>query len=107
MSTATEHTVHGKFEEIAGKVKQGLGEATNDGELANKGAAQQVKGHAEQAWGSVKAAAAETIDKVKARHEEDMAKTEAKTGEAGHDLRDTITSTAQNVKEHIQHAVNK
>jgi uncharacterized protein YjbJ (UPF0337 family) len=46
MSTATENTLHGKFNEVAGKVKQGVGEATGNDRLANEGTAQQVKGHA-------------------------------------------------------------
>ena len=46
MSTS-DSTIKGKFDEVAGKVKQATGEAINDQSLANKGAAQQVKGHAE------------------------------------------------------------
>ena len=42
MSTGTEHTLKGKFNEVAGKVKQSLGEATNNDKLANEGTSQQV-----------------------------------------------------------------
>jgi len=41
MSTSNS-TVEGKFNEVAGKVKQGVGEAFNNDELANEGAAQRV-----------------------------------------------------------------
>jgi uncharacterized protein YjbJ (UPF0337 family) len=96
MSTTTsDSTVKGKYDEVAGKVKQGVGEAFNDQGMANRGAAQQVKGHAEQAWGSVKEAAHDAKVRNEPRAEQNA-----------HDVRDKITSTAQNVKEHIQHAVD-
>jgi uncharacterized protein YjbJ (UPF0337 family) len=92
MSTTTsDSTIKGKFNEVAGKVKQGVGELTHNDNLANEGAAQQVKGHAEQAWGSVKEAAHDT----KVRNEP-VAESHA------HDVREKIISTAQNVKEKIQ-----
>ena len=94
MSTS-QSTVKGIFNEAAGKVKQAAGEAFNNDKLANEGAAQQVKGHAEQAWGSVKEAAADTRDRNKPAAERDA-----------HDIRESITSTAQNVKEHIQAGVD-
>ncbi len=99
MSTATEHSVSGKFNEIAGKVKQSVGETVGNDKLANEGAAQQVKGHAEQAWGTVKGAAEDKYAEVKAEHE---AKSETKA----HDVRESVTSTAQNAKEKIQHAIH-
>lgn len=99
MSTATEHTIKGKFDEVAGKVKQTVGEALHDDKTANAGAAQQVKGHAEQAWGSVKGAAQDKAAEFKAEHQPEAE-------QKGHDIRESITSTAANVKNHIQNAVN-
>jgi uncharacterized protein YjbJ (UPF0337 family) len=93
MSTATETTLKGKYDEVAGKVKQTIGEATHNDSLANKGTVQQVKGHGEQAWGSVKQAVSDT----KARHE-------ASSEQSKHDARESVTSTAQNVKEHVQNS---
>ena len=99
MSTGTENSLKGKYDEVAGKVKQSVGETFNDNEEANKGAAQEVKGHGEQAWGSVKQSASD----AQARHE-------ANTPDAGHgtahDVRESITSTARNVKESIQNATS-
>ena len=86
--------VKGKWDEVAGKVKQGVGEATGNDSLANRGTAQQVKGHAEQAWGAVKDAAREESARSATRRE-----TKA------HDVRESITSTAQNVKENIKDEV--
>jgi uncharacterized protein YjbJ (UPF0337 family) len=98
MSTATESSLKGKYDQVAGSVKQGLGEMTHNDNLANKGAAQQVKGHAEEAWGAVKSAASTSAHETEVRHEE--------RGEhKAHDVRESITSTAQNVKNHIQESV--
>ena len=99
MSTGTENTIKGKLNEVAGKAKQSFGEATHNQKIANEGAAQQVKGHAEQAWGSVKAAASETASEQRARHQNDGDHT-------AHDVRQSITSTAQNVKEQIQQSIS-
>jgi uncharacterized protein YjbJ (UPF0337 family) len=106
MSTATEHTVKGKFNEVAGKVKQTIGESTHNDKLANEGAAQQVKGHAEQAWGSVKQAATDAkqnfdvaVDDYKARHATEHE-------QQAHDIREKVTSTAANAKDHIQNTLD-
>jgi len=90
-TTVSEHTIKGKYDEVAGKVKQAAGEAVSNHKLANEGAAQQLKGHAEQVVGTVKEAYAE--------HQPERDKT-------AHDIREKLTSTAQNVKESIQHAVD-
>jgi len=95
MSTATENKIHGKFDEVAGKVKQTIGEATHNDSLANEGTVQQVKGHGEQAWGSVKQAASDTIAEAKARHEEHSEQTK-------HDARERVTSAAESVKDYVR-----
>jgi uncharacterized protein YjbJ (UPF0337 family) len=46
--------VSGKFDQIKGKVKQGVGEAVGDQRLANQGVADQVKGAAKEVWGNAK-----------------------------------------------------
>ncbi len=106
MSTGTESTLKGKFDEVAGKVKQAFGEATHNDSVANDGAAQQVKGHAEQAWGSVKTAASESVDEAKAQHVQAQAQHEAEGEHKAHDIRESITSTAQSVKEKIQETLH-
>jgi uncharacterized protein YjbJ (UPF0337 family) len=97
MSTGTESKIKGKFDEIAGDIKQSFGESTDNSKIANEGAAQQVKGHAEQAWGSVTSAAKETADTRDHNQDHDS---------SAHDIRESITSTAQNVKNHIQNSVD-
>ena len=94
MSTS-DSTVKGKFDELAGKTKQAFGDAIGDQSIANKGAAQEVKGHGEQAWGSVKEAAHDTSER-----------TQPDADTQAHDARQSATSTAANVKQHIQNAVD-
>jgi uncharacterized protein YjbJ (UPF0337 family) len=70
----------GKFEQLKGKAKQSVGEAIGNEHLANSGAADEVKGAAKEAWGNIK---------------DDGA---ARSQTTAHDIREKITSTAQNVK---------
>ena len=46
--------VEGKFDQVAGKIKQGVGEAVGNQKLANAGAAEQIKGAAKETWGNAK-----------------------------------------------------
>jgi uncharacterized protein YjbJ (UPF0337 family) len=103
MSTS-DSTIKGKWDEVAGKAKQAFGDLTGDQSVANHGAAQEVKGHGEQAWGSVK----ETV------HDSSANTTTATTttrdagtaaDNTGHDVRNSVTSAAANVKDHIRNAV--
>ena len=105
MSTANENKIKGKFDEVVGNVKQSFGEATHNDKVANEGAAEQVKGHAEQAWGSVKDAASDTSADARARADQARVRNEDKGEHKAHDIRESITSTAQNVKNHIQDSV--
>jgi uncharacterized protein YjbJ (UPF0337 family) len=95
MSTPSDSTVKGKFNEAVGSVKQTVGEAIGNEKLANEGAADQVKGQGQQAWGSVKEGAAD----LKAQHE-------AKGHAEAHDVREKVVSTAQNMKESVQSGVD-
>jgi uncharacterized protein YjbJ (UPF0337 family) len=92
---SNESTIKGKIDEVTGKLKQSVGEMTGNDSAANAGAAQQVKGHAEQAWGSVKDGVHDAKERNKPEHD-------AKA----HDFREKVVAAAQNVKEHIEHAVS-
>ncbi len=92
--------VTGKFDQAAGKVKQRVGEAIGSQKLANEGAAQEIKGHAKEAWGNVKDTAQDLSDKARASAREDNAHGTTK------DIREAVTSTAQNVKEKINHGLD-
>ena len=89
MSTS-DSTVKGKFDEVVGKVKQGVGETFHDQSLANKGAAQQVQGQGEQAWGSVKEAATDAKNEHAAQSETDA-----------HNTRENVTGGAEHLKDKI------
>ena len=96
MKTGTENKAKGKFDEVAGRIKQSTGEAMHNQSMANRGAVQQVKGHAEQALGAVQNAAADMHNR---RMEEGRAQ--------AHDVRERVTSTAQNAKERIEDSMNR
>ena len=88
--------VAGVFNEAKGKIKQAVGETFNDQSMANSGAADEVKGHAQQTWGSVK----DTAHDV--GHSNTERTTEARAEDTGHDVRSSITNAAKDAKESIQ-----
>jgi len=59
--------IKGKADDIAGRVKRQVGEWTGDTETQAEGAAQQVKGKVENAWGKAKDAVRDAADDTK-RH---------------------------------------
>ena len=91
-------TVEGKFDQVKGKAKQSIGEAIGNDKLANSGTVDQVKGAAKEVWGNAKdtfhAVAGEAHACCSTQHSE--AKQQA--ADTAHDVREKITSTAQNVK---------
>jgi uncharacterized protein YjbJ (UPF0337 family) len=74
-------------------VKQATGEAVGNDRLANSGTADQVKGAAKEAWGHTKDAA---------NAHSTATANDTRTGTTAHDVREKITSTAQNVKESVK-----
>ncbi len=46
--------VTGKYDELKGKAKQGIGKATDDPGLQGEGLVDEAKGHVKQAYGDVK-----------------------------------------------------
>ena len=79
--------VKGAADDAAGRVKRQVGEWTDNPNLQAEGAAQQIKGKAEKAWGNVKDAARDASHDVKnaARDADNKAKSAAhdasKTGD--------------------------
>jgi uncharacterized protein YjbJ (UPF0337 family) len=55
--------VKGTMDDAAGRVKRQVGEWTGDSQTQTDGAAQQVKGKAEKAWGNVKDAVRDATNK--------------------------------------------
>ncbi len=76
-----------------------MGDATNNQSVANEGAADEVKGHAEQTWGNVKDTA----------HEVTHGSTTTASAESqhtSHNLRDDVTNAAEHMKEGINHGLD-
>ena len=94
-------SVTGKFDQLKGKVKQSVGEATGDDSLANSGAADQVKGHVKEAWGSTKDAAHSVAEDARANAAEDRAEAKVRGENTAHGVRDSIVDAARSVKEAV------
>jgi uncharacterized protein YjbJ (UPF0337 family) len=93
--------IEGKFDQVAGKIKQGVGEAVGNQKLANAGAAEQIKGAAKETWGHAKDAANTVNDEAHARASVEGESLKVRSEEKAHEMRDKITSTAQNIKNKV------
>ena len=96
-------TVTGKFDELKGKVKQSIGEATGNDSLANSGAADQVKGHVKEAWGNTKDAAQSVADNARTNTAADREDAKLHGEHTAHSVRDSIVNAAQSVKDAVVH----
>jgi uncharacterized protein YjbJ (UPF0337 family) len=85
--------VEGKFDQVAGKIKQRVGEAVGNQKLANAGVAEQVKGAAKETWGHAK-------DTTAVVHEDNKATARAK----GEDLRTRTENSADNLRDKVANA---
>ena len=94
----------GTFDQVKGKIKQGIGETFNDQSLANEGAADQVKGHAKETWGSVKDTAHDLTHSNSATAERTDAKLEAEHD--AHATRNSVTGAFEHAKDSIQHGLD-
>ncbi|NVN88880.1 MAG: CsbD family protein [Rhodopseudomonas sp.] len=63
---STTDKIKGQANEVIGKVKQGIGEATGSDKLQGEGAIQEAKGHGQQAVGNAKEAVKDAADKTAA-----------------------------------------
>ena len=70
--------VQGAINDAAGRAKRQVGEWTGDTDAQAEGAAQQIKGKAQKAWGNVKDAARDAQHDAEQRREEE-AKRESET----------------------------
>ena len=91
-------TAAGKFDQLKGKAKQSVGEALGNQKLANSGAVDQVKGAVKEAWGNTKDAVHAVADDACAGAAAKHCEAKQKAADTAHDVRERITSTAQNVK---------
>lgn len=63
-------TVKGTLDDAAGRAKRQVGEWTGDSKTQAEGAAQQVKGKVEKAWGNTKDAVRDATDDMKNKHDD-------------------------------------
>jgi len=92
--------VEGKFDQVAGKIKQSVGEAIGNQNLANSGAAEQVKGVAKETWGNAKDTAAVVRDEKAAdvAVERDDLKYREKIVEGAHNLKERVNEKLDEIK---------
>lgn len=95
-------TAAGVFNEAKGKLKQAFGETFNDQSVANDGAADEVKGHAQQTWGSVR----DTAHDLTSQQPAPVAVPAHRDETSGHDMRTSVTDAAANAKRSIQHGLD-
>ena len=93
--------IEGKFDQVAGKIKQKVGEAVGNQKLANAGTAEQIKGAAKETWGHAKDAAGAVNDDSRAKAAVERENLQARGEDRAHDLREKVSTTAQNVKNTI------
>ena len=101
-----ESNVSGKFEQVEGKIKQGLGEAFGSEKLANEGAADEVKGHAKEGWGNVKDTASDLTNSAHANAEQSAEHAKLNAEQHGESFRDKVTSVAEHAKESLNRGLN-
>jgi uncharacterized protein YjbJ (UPF0337 family) len=68
--TMNKDQVKGKLKDVGGRVERQVGEWTGDTEKQASGAAKQVEGKVQNAWGDVKEAGKKAADNLK--HEKDV-----------------------------------
>jgi len=64
MSVPNKDEVEGKFDNVKGKVKEGVGNLTGNRDLEAEGEADQVGGKAQEGWGKVKHGVGDAVDAV-------------------------------------------
>jgi uncharacterized protein YjbJ (UPF0337 family) len=93
--------VEGKFDQAAGKIKQGVGEAIGNQKLANAGAAEQIKGVAKETWGNAKDTANVVREDNRARASAEGEDLKYRAEDSAHNVREKVTDTAQNIKNKV------
>ena len=93
--------VEGKFDQVAGKIKQGVGEAIGNQKLANAGAAEQIKGVAKETWGNAKDTANVVREDNRARASAEGEDLKYRAEDSAHNVREKVTDTAQNIKNKV------
>ena len=97
-----EDTVAGKLKSVGGQIKQTTGETIGNQELANSGAADRVKGAAQETWGKTKDAAHDLGNSARV----DGAVAEENAHESAHSTREGIAGAAEHLKDSISRGID-
>lgn len=65
MGAGTGDKAEGKWDEVKGKVKEGIGDAKDDESMEAEGKKDQIKGEGKQAWGDLKNTGESIKERVK------------------------------------------
>jgi uncharacterized protein YjbJ (UPF0337 family) len=76
--------VKGAVNDATGRVKRQVGEWTGDTDAQVEGAAQQIKGKAQKAWGNVKEATRDAGTNVDREHEREVGREQERQREQEH-----------------------
>jgi uncharacterized protein YjbJ (UPF0337 family) len=91
--------VSGKVDHAVGKVKQGVGEAVGNHELANKGIVDQAKGAVKETWGDAKDAAKHIHESHKEAASEKADETRGKISQSVEDTKEKVKGKIEDFKE--------
>lgn len=64
MSIPNKDEVEGKYDQAKGKVKEKVGDWTDNERLENEGRADQAEGETQETWGKVKRGVGDAVDAV-------------------------------------------
>ncbi|MBB5058627.1 uncharacterized protein YjbJ (UPF0337 family) [Granulicella aggregans] len=80
-------TVKGTLQKIGGRIEESAGVLVNDPALKNAGREDQLKGKAREAWGNVKDAAGDLVDRARAaKYDAEVKSEEAVAFERDHEV---------------------
>ena len=96
-----EDTVAGKLKNVGGKLEQATGEALGNQKLANEGAADRVKGAAQETWGKTKDVASDATSEAQV----DGKVASVKADESAHNTRDSIAGAVEHAKDSISRGI--
>jgi uncharacterized protein YjbJ (UPF0337 family) len=91
--------ISGKFEQVVGKVKQGIGETIGNQKVPNQGIVDQLKGAAKETWGNAKDAADQARDSHKEAAEEKADNVRHKISPSVDDAKEKVKAKIDDFKE--------
>lgn len=100
------HTVSGKIDQTAGRIKEKVGDVIGNQKLANAGIAEQIKGIAKQTYGNVQDTAKATARHAQVHlqsHKDDLRRY---SNEKSKELREGIRETAESLQKKVNNTLD-